>query len=255
MKSSNPVLGNLEKSQSLTRIYDRSDALTIAGVFWKTLILLAIVCVAASWSWSAYMVSVNTPGFSVPVLTPIFWGSFIGALVLGLITSFAPGASPYTAPLYAACEGVLLGAISAPFEFRYPGIVSQAVVGTLASLLVVLFAYRTGIIRVTTGFRRFMMIGMFSIMAMYLAQFVITYFFKGAGLTFINSNSTYGILFSVGVTILASLNFALDFDLIESQARQGTPKKYEWYCSFALLVTIVWVYLEILRLISKLRKD
>ena len=156
----------------------------------------------------------------------------------------------YLVPVYAVCEGMMLGGISATFEVSYPGIVSQAVAGTFAALFAMLILYRTGVIRCTDKFRSVIFIATASIAVIYLVNFIGSFF--GLHVPLINSSSTYGILISAIVCVIAALNLIVDFDFIERGAQNYLPKDYEWYGAFGLMVTIVWLYLEILRLLAKL---
>jgi len=179
-------------------------------------------------------------------------GGLIGGLILALITIFKPSASPYTAPAYAACEGLLLGAISAAFEKAYPGIVVQAVGLTFGTLAALLLAYTSRLIKPTENFKLGIVAATGGIMLLYLASFILGLF--GIPIGFIHSSGPIGIGFSVVVVIIAALNLVLDFDFIETGVERGAPKYMEWYGGFALLVTLIWLYLEILRLLAKLRE-
>jgi len=171
--------------------------------------------------------------------------------VLALVTIFKKQWAPITAPLYALAQGALLGGISAMFEMRYKGIAIQAVMLTFGTLVAMLLAYRTGLIRVNDKFRLGVVAATGGIALFYLVQLVLGFF----GITFhtINSGSPIGIGFSLLVVGIAALNLVLDFDLIEQGARYNAPKYMEWYSAFALMITLVWLYLEILRLLSKMR--
>jgi uncharacterized YccA/Bax inhibitor family protein len=182
---------------------------------------------------------------------PLAFGGAIVGLVLGLITSFKQTWAPITAPLYALAEGVFIGALSAIFEMRYPGIVIQAVGLTFGVMAAMLMAYRSGLIRPTEKFKLGIVAATGGIMLLYLANMVMGFF--GHSMGFINGNSSIGILFSVVVVVIASLNLILDFDMIETGVQQRAPKYMEWYGAFALVVTLVWLYLEMLRLLSKLQ--
>jgi uncharacterized YccA/Bax inhibitor family protein len=176
----------------------------------------------------------------------------IGGLICALATVFKPRWSPYTAPVYAGLEGLLLGGISAMFETQYPGIAVQAVGATFGTLAALLAAYASGLIRPSENFKLGITAATGGICLVYLASWVLSLFgvhalgsLFGAGLI--------GIGFSVFVVIIAALNLVLDFDFIENGVRQAAPKYMEWYGAFGLLVTLVWLYLEMLRLLSKLR--
>ena len=184
-------------------------------------------------------------------MVPWMIGSAIGGFVLALITVFKKTAAPITAPLYALVEGVFLGVLSAMFEILYPGIVFQAVTLTFGTLLALLLAYKTGFIKATENFKLGVIAATGGIAIIYLATFVLGFF--GINIPFIHGSGTFGIAFSVFVVIIAALNLVLDFDFIESGAERGAPSYMEWYAAFGLLVTLIWLYIEILRLLSKLR--
>jgi uncharacterized YccA/Bax inhibitor family protein len=175
----------------------------------------------------------------------------IGGLVVALVTVFKKEWSPVTAPLYALLEGLVLGSISAIFEVRFPGLPIQAVSLTFGVLVVLLLAYRSGLIPVTDKFRIGIVAATGGIALFYFAQFILGFF--GIHFTTVNSSSPIGIGFSVIIVIVASLNLVLDFDFIERGARAGAPKYMEWYGAFGLMVTLIWLYFEMLRLLAKLR--
>ena len=169
-----------------------------------------------------------------------------------MITAFKPTASPYTAPIYAACQGLFLGAISAMFERSYPGIVVQAVGLTFGTLAALLMAYTSGLIKPTENFKLGVTAATGAVMLLYMASFVLRMF--GIQIGFIHDSGLFGIGFSVVVIVIAALNLVLDFDFIETGIKRGAPKYMEWYGAFGLLVTLIWLYLEILRLLAKLRQ-
>ncbi len=237
MKTSNPALRPFDTVSIIS-----DDTMTVNGTIWKTAISLAILFAGAFWSWHV----IPTGAASLWMLV----GS-IGTLILALITCFNPKAAPYTTPIYAGLEGLLLGTISSFFDARYPGIAMQAVTLTGITAFVMLVVFRTGLIRPTEQFRSFLVIAMFSIMGIYLIDFVLGFFGKGIPLS--TSNGTFGILFSFFVVGIAALNLILDFGMIDQGAKNGAPKYMEWYGAFALMVTLIWLYMEILRLLSKLQ--
>ena len=217
--------------------------MTIAGTVNKTAMSLAVLLVAAMFVW----------GKGAQGQLPMFWvwGGVIGGFVVAMATTFKPVWAPYTTPLYAALEGVALGGISYVFEQMYPGIVAQAVFLTFGTLGALLFAYRSGIIRATENFKLGVFAATGGIGLVYLLSFVLGFF--GISVPLIHSSGTFGILFSVFVVVIAALNLVLDFDFIEQGAERGAPKYMEWYGAFGLMVTLVWLYLEILRLLAKLQ--
>jgi uncharacterized YccA/Bax inhibitor family protein len=174
----------------------------------------------------------------------------IGGFIAALVTIFKKEWSPITAPIYALLEGLALGGISAVFELRYPGIAMQAVGLTFGTLFVLLLAYHSGLIPVTEKFKLGVVAATGGIAVFYLVEFVLGFF--GVHFAAINGSGLLGIGFSVVVVIVAALNLVLDFDFIESGVNAGAPKYMEWYGAFGLIVTLVWLYLEILRLLAKL---
>jgi uncharacterized YccA/Bax inhibitor family protein len=246
MESSNPTLN--EKTFGAARIGVGEPAMTVQGTVNKAFILLAVLMATAMWTWSkAY--NPASAGF----LQPIFFGSMIAGFILAIATSFKPKWSPISAPLYAACEGLFLGIISAFFEMRYPGIVVQAVGLTFAVTLAMLFGYKAGWLQATPGLRKGLMIAMGGIMIFYVVVWIASMFgIQPPG--FLNGGGPLGIAFSLFVVGIASMSLILDFDIIESGARQGLGKYMEWYGAFALMVTLVWLYMEILRLLSKINR-
>jgi uncharacterized YccA/Bax inhibitor family protein len=180
-------------------------------------------------------------------------GGAIGGFILAMIISFIPKSAPALSPIYAVLEGLFLGGISAFFEARFPGLVMRAVGLTFGVFAVMLFIYRSRIIRVTNKFRIVIMSAMGGIMLVYVASFIMSLF--GAHMAFLAGNSTFAIGFSLVVVAVASFSLMLDFDMIERSAAMGAPKYMEWYGAFGLMVTLVWLYLEILRLLSMLANN
>ncbi len=212
------------------------EVMTLDGTVNKTGILLALCVGGAYFGW-------NSPGLVMPAI-------LIG-FVIALFTIFRPKNSPYTAPAYAAIEGVALGGITMIFEAQYPGIGIQAIGLTFGILASLLFCYKSGIIKPTENFRLMIFAGTMGIFILYLVSFIMSFF--GNSIGFIHSNGLFGIGFSLFVVAVASLNLVLDFDFIEEGAEKGMPKYLEWYGAFSLMVTLIWLYLEILRLLAKIR--
>jgi uncharacterized YccA/Bax inhibitor family protein len=248
MQSGNPALNKntFLDAASGALVAHGDDTMTVNGTVNKTGLLLILVLVGAMYSWSHF----SGPA-SAPALAPLMLGGAIGGLILALITAFKKTWAPFTAPLYAVVEGVFIGALSAIFESRYPGIVMQAVGLTFGTMAAMLLAYRSGLIRATEKFKLGVVAATGGVLLLYLANFVMGFF--GHSMDFIGGSSGLGIGFSAVVVIIAALNLVLDFDLIETGARSGAPKYMEWYGAFALVVTLVWLYLELLRLLSKLQ--
>ena len=247
MQSGNPALGkNTFLDVSSGRVLSGDGAMTIDGTVNKTGLLLVLVLVGAMVSWSRY-----AGPASIQALYPLIAGGAIAGFVLALVTIFKKQWAGYTAPLYAVAEGLFIGALSAIFEARFPGIVIQAVGLTFGTMAALLVAYRSGWIKATEKFKLGVVAATGGVCLLYLVSFVMGFF--GHSIGFINSSSGIGIGFSVLVVIIAALNLILDFDLIENGVKAGAPKYMEWYGAFALVVTLVWLYLELLRLLSKLQ--
>ena len=242
MKSGNPVL----RTDTFDAV-PAGERMTINGTINKTAMMLALVVITAIYTWGRF----TTAHDPAAIQTLVMVGA-IGGLVMALVTVFKTEWVAVTAPIYALLEGFVVGGLSAIFEVKYPGIVVQAVGLTFGVMAAMLLAYRSGLIQATEKFK----IGVFAatggIALLYLVSMVMSMFGKPIG--FIHEGGTFGILFSLFVVVIAALNLVLDFDLIRQGAAQGAPKRMEWYGAFALTVTLVWLYLEILRLLGKMRK-
>ena len=241
-RSGNPVFGNKFDGDAQFRDLPVTKKMTLDGTVNKTGILLALCFATAAISW-------NLPS---PIL--MFSGMGMGA-ILALVTIFKPTYAATTAPIYAACQGLFLGGITVLFEAQFPGIAIQAIgltFGTLASLLV---CYKTGIIKPTENFRLMIVSATAGIALLYIVNIGMMVFGGGSGIGFIHSNGLIGIGFSLFVVAIAALNLVLDFDFIEQGSENGLPKHMEWFGAFSLMVTLVWLYLEILRLLAKLRSN
>ena len=247
MRTANPALN----SKAFGRVEGMVDStvMTVQGAVLKTGFLTILLGAAAVYTWD--ITYKYAAADDMAAIQPWLWGGLIGGLVLALITIFAPKASPFTSPLYTIAEGLFLGAISAIFEMQYPDIAFQAVGITFCTLFAMLLLYTTGVIRATPAFRRGIMAATFGIMLIYLLTYVLRMF--GIGIPYIHGSGLVGIGFSLFVVVIAAMNLVLDFDLIEEGAKRRAPKYMEWYAAFGLLVTLVWLYIEILRLLSKLR--
>lgn len=222
-----------------------AEPMTVNGAINKTFILFGCLLLSAMYTWNLL---VN--GFTDKALGLCFGGAIVG-FILALVLSFsnARGAK-FLAPAYAVAEGFFVGGISALFEASYSGIVFQAVTATFAALVSMLLLYRLNVIRATEKFRSVLFISTLSVALIYLIQIVASLF--GRGIPQIFTSSSIGIGFSLIVVAIAALNLILDFDFIERGANNMLEKKYEWYGAFGLMVTLVWLYLEILRLLAKL---
>lgn len=224
-----------------------SQTMTLQGTVNKTGILLVLVVFSASYTWDLFFQS----GDASAVMPLAIGGGVIG-FIFALITIFKKQWAGITAPLYALAEGLFLGAISAIFEAQYPGIVIQAVGLTLGTLASLLFLYKTGIVKPTENFRLMVTSATMGIGLLYLVSMLMNMFGSG-GIGFIHSNGLMGIGFSLFVVAIAALNLVLDFDFIEQGSEMGAPKYMEWFGAFSLMVTLIWLYLEMLRLLAKLR--
>ncbi|MBW8015561.1 MAG: Bax inhibitor-1/YccA family protein [Planctomycetes bacterium] len=224
--------------------------MTINGTVGKTAILLAFIAASGYWTWNIFSNEAD-PAIGAQKVMPMLIGGLIGGLIFGIITHFKLTWAPVTAPLYALCEGLLLGAISAMFNKQYPGIALQAIVLTMGTLAVLLVAYRSGLIKATENFKLGVVAATGGIFILYFISFIVNIF--GGTVPFISGNGPLSIGLSVVIVIIAALNLVLDFDFIEHAAETNTPKYMEWYGAFALTVTLVWLYLEILRLLAKLQ--
>src|ERR1700685_546075 len=222
------------------------EPMTLQGTVNKTGVLLLCVIATAAWTWSIFMHSHSQES----ALSLAMVGG-IGGFIFALVTIFKKTWAPVTAPIYALLEGLLLGGISAIYDVRFHGIAIQAVSLTFGTLAILLLAYRSGLIPVTEKFRLGVVAATGGIALFYLATIVLGFF--GIHFTTINGSGPIGIAFSGFVVVIAALNLVLDFDFIESGVAAGAPKYMEWYAAFGLMVTLIWLYLEILRLLSKLR--
>ena len=249
MRSGNPALGNAFLDVGSGQLSDRSQGvMTLDGTINKTTVLLALTIIMAAFTWSM----VDGPETMGRVL-PLMIGGAIGGLVLALITVFKKTWAPVTAPMYALAEGLFIGGISAYFEMKWPGIVMQAVGLTFGVFAAMLFLYRSRIIKVTAKFKMGVAAATLGIFAFYLVNFIASFFGWSSGLLDSSNGSMMSIGFSLIVVGVAALNLVLDFDLIEEGVNGGAPKFMEWYAGFALLVTLVWLYIEMLRLLAKLQ--
>jgi uncharacterized YccA/Bax inhibitor family protein len=243
IKTSNPALNSkIFQGQAL----GLEEPMTLDGTVNKTGILLLCCIATAAYAWHVFRTTQ-----SIAAVNGLLWIGLLGGLIFAFITIFKKSWAPVTAPVYSLLEGLALGAISAVFEVRFPGIAMQSVAMTFGVLFVMLIAYRSHLIPVTQKLRLGIVAATGAIALFYIAELVLGFF--GIHFSSINGATPLGIGFSVVVVIIASLNLVLDFDFIESGVQMGAPKYMEWYGAFGLMVTLVWLYLEILRLLSKVR--
>ncbi|SHI47722.1 Uncharacterized membrane protein, YccA/Bax inhibitor family [Tangfeifania diversioriginum] len=245
-KTSNPVL--TEKRFGRESIAS-SEAMTVNGTINKTALMLLLVVAAAMFTWNKFFGVTNPEAASSAVMPWVFAGG-IGGFITALVTIFRPKSSGISAPIYAVFEGLLLGGLSAVFESMYSGIVVRAVALTLAVFAIMLFVYRSGIIKVNRKFMLGVVAATGGIALVYFVSFIAGMF--GANLSFLHGSGTFSIGFSLVVVGVAALNLVLDFSFIDRASQSGAPKYMEWYGAFGLMVTLVWLYLEILRLLAKL---
>lgn len=222
-----------------------ADRMTLQGTLNKSLALLFMAIATAGVAW--FVVTAN-PTLGLPVII----APALIAFVLALVVTFKPQTAPTMAPAYALVEGLVLGAVSCVLNARYPGIVLQAIPITFGVLLAMLALYRAGILRATPMFVKVVVLATAAICLVYLLNLGMLLF--GARMPFLHDATPLGIAISLGICVVAALNFILDFDLIEKGSEQGAPKHMEWYAAFSLMVTLFWLYLEILRLLAKLRR-
>ena len=225
-----------------------TGTMTINGTINKTGLLLLLVVLTGAYSWSQ---AFGADGTINPAISWYLWGGMLVGLGLALLTIFKKAWAPITAPLYAIAQGFFLGAISAIYDARFEGIVVQAVMLTFGTLFVMLAAYRAGLIKATEKFKMGVVAATGGILVVYLASIVLGFF--GVQVPMIHGSGMIGIGFSLFVVVIAALNLVLDFDFIEKASAQGAPKVTEWYGAFGLMVTLVWLYLEFLRLLSKIQ--
>lgn len=237
--SSNPVLTSRAFSETVT-----GQAMTIQGTVNKSITLFLLLMISGAFTFNLTTANPER-GMS------FVWPALIVGFGIAMLTIFKKQWAPYTAPLYVLAKGVLLGAISAVYAAFYDGIVIQAILLTLGIMFTLLFAYKTGMIKVTQKFKSGVIMATFGVMIVYLVSIVMNFF--GAQVPLIHSSGPMGILISLVIVVIASMNLLLDFSFIEETANAGAPKYMEWFAAFGLMVTLVWLYLEILRLLSKLR--
>ncbi|MEN8157383.1 MAG: Bax inhibitor-1/YccA family protein [Bacteroidota bacterium] len=242
MRSSNPVMTG--------RIYEKagsvaagSSVMTINGTINKIGLMLLIVIAAAAYTWNMVMGADAGGAGTLAII------GAIGGFIMALVTIFSPKSSPVTAPIYAILEGLFLGAISAMINSAYPGVAFQAVLLTIGTLFTMLFLYRSGRIRATPRFRRGVMMATGAVFFAYLIRWLMS--LLGMPMGFMHSAGPIGILVNMVIIVIAALNLIMDFDFIEKGAQMAAPKYLEWYGAFGLMVTLIWLYIEFLRLLSR----
>jgi uncharacterized YccA/Bax inhibitor family protein len=245
MKSGNPVLSNSTFDDVAQRAY--AQPMTLTGVINRSLFLLLLVTGTSVGTWTY---SESNPS----AIGPIMMTGVFGGLALGVVTSFKRHWAPLTAPIYAVLEGLFIGGISLVMELRFPGLVLQAILLTFGVMFALLAAYQSRIIRPSQTFKSVIVGATFGILVMYLVSMVLQLFFHVA-IPMIQDGGPIGITFSLIVVGIAALNLVLDFDFVERGIESGAPKWMEWYAAFGLIVTLVWLYIEVLRLLGKMRRN
>ncbi|USB33095.1 Bax inhibitor-1/YccA family protein [Paenibacillus sp. YPG26] len=238
-RSGNPTLNDNTFGRS--GHYSGQNQMTIDGTVNKTMITLVMLLGGAFGTWSMH--------FSGGNALPYMIGGAIAGLLLALIISFVPTTAPYLVPVYAIAEGMFLGGLSARFETLYNGITLQAALLTMGVFITLLLAYKTRLIKATENFKLGVIAATGGVLLVYLLSFILGMF--GITIPYLHDNSLVGIGISIVIVIIAALNLVLDFDFIEQGAGQGAPKYMEWYGAFGLVVTLVWLYVEMLRLLAK----
>ncbi len=248
-KTSNPTLG--EKIIKDYAFAATDGAMTVQGTINKIALLLALVIAGAVFTWAKTMSGVET-GSVVGVQGWMIGGSF-SAFILALIITFKKNLAPILSPVYAICEGLCLGALSAYFEVMFPGLVMRAVLLTFSVLFGMLFMYKVQIIKVTQRFRAIVLAATVGIALAYLISFILSLF--GVNMSFILGGGSFGLIISLVVVAVAALNLVLDFDFIEKGTEAGLPSFFEWYGAFGLMVTLIWLYIEILRRLATIASN
>lgn len=247
VKSSNPALrGSILKGNDVVA---SGNNMSLTGTINKTSILLGLLMLSGGFTFSIFY---NTTAETVsPILMPLLISSGIGAFITALVTIFKPTLAPVTAPVYATLEGSLLGVLTCFFDMMYPGIATQAIMITFSILFSMLFLYRSGYIKVTEKFKAGLFAAIMGILIVYMTAWIFSFFDIYIGAVY--GGGLFAIGFSLFVCVIASLFLVLDFYQIDEAVKHGAPKYMEWYCAFSLMLTIVWIYIEVLRLIAILR--
>lgn len=241
IESSNPAFRNAAFSRAVAR--PDEGVMTLGGTIFKSFVLVLVTAGFTIYTWQ-----------KIPLadVGPYVIGGAIGGFLVALLTIFKPTLAPWTAPIYAVVEGIALGGISAMYSARYAGLPAQAVTLTFGVFVVMLALYASGLVRATPLFRRVLVTAALGLLGFYLLTFIVGFF--GIQMPLVHSASPMGIGFSVVACLIASFFLILDFDLISEGVQRRAPRYMEWYGAFTLLVSLVWIYLEMLRLLGKLRR-
>jgi uncharacterized YccA/Bax inhibitor family protein len=245
MRTANPALSDTTFSV-LGRVVRAEERMSIQGTANKALLLLLCVSITAAWTWNIFFQSRNPQA-----VMPLVAVGAIAGFIMALVTIFKPAWAGVTGPIYALLEGLFIGGLSSLAEAQYPGIVIQAVGLTFGTCLALLMAYKSGLIRASENFKLGVVAATGGIALFYLVSILLGLF--GVRIPGVFGAGPVGIVFSLFVVTIAALNLVLDFDFIEQGAAQGAPKYMEWYGAFGLMVTLIWLYIEILNLLMKLR--
>ena len=250
MRTSSPALSEEKFAREAEAAVSRDPAaetMSLGGTVRSCLALLLILVVAGAFAWDA--IDPQAGSVEIPIW---YWICLVAALIVAIVTIFKPRFAPFTAPLYAALEGVVVGGISRLFEFEFEGIVLQAVMLTLGVFVILLGLYASRLIKVTENFRMGVIAATGAIFLVYIVDLLLRAF--GLEVPYLHDAGPVGIGISVVIVIIAALNLVLDFDFIERGVDERAPSYMNWYAAFGLLVTLVWLYLEILRLLAKTRR-
>lgn len=243
---SNPVLS--ERVFQKESVLSQSGTMTVKGTAMKSLVLVLMVLAGASYTWKVFYEAINPA-----TINPWMWGGAIGGFITAIIISFKPQLAQYLAPIYAVLQGLFLGAISAMFSAAFaqtaPGIVMNATLLTITTALVMLLVYRMNIIKVDGKFAKIMIIAIGAIAFYYVISIVLSMF--GVNLTMLQDSGPLSIGISIIIVLVAAFSLLMDFNFIEKASAAGAPKYMEWYGAFGLMVTLIWLYLEILKLLAK----
>ena len=245
MRTTNPVLARFTDAARSTMGLSSTEVMTVGGTAGKALVLLAVLTFSATLTWQ------QVASGRTDLLMPALLVGGLGGFAVSLLISFRPQTAPWAAPIYASLEGIALGAISAMYNARFAGLPQQAVLLTIGVAAGVLVLYRLRILQATAAFQRMMLAAMMGIGLFYLGSMILSLFKVQIG--YFTSNGPWAIAINLIIAGVAALNLVLDFDRIEEGARRGAPKAFEWVGAFGLMVTLVWLYLELLRLLSRLQ--
>lgn len=245
MRTTNPVFSRFSEAARRGTGITSTEVMTVRGTATKALILLAVLAFSATLTWQQIAAG------RTDLIMPALLVGGIGGLVFALITSFRPQSAPWSAPIYASLEGLVLGAISALYNARFAGLPQQAVLLTFGVAAGVLVLYRFRLLQATAGFQKMMLGATMGIALFYAGSMLLSLF--GVQIGYFTSSSPLAIGVNLVIAGVAALNLVLDFDRIEEGSRAGAPKQFEWYGAFGLMVTLIWLYLELLRLLSRLQ--